>query len=300
MVSSIGMNVLRTLVVAGAAAVLYDAPAGALVQGQRPLTVSFAPAVIHPGDAVAITIGGAVEDDDIRATLFGGALSFTYDASDGRWRALAGVDLETKPGTYRLRITRRSTGIESTRSVTVAPKRFRVRRLRVAEGFVDPPKAALEQIARDGATLADVYARRSAKRWKGPFLPPVDGPASSNFGTRSYYNGRPRSPHAGVDFAAKLGTPVRASNFGTIAIASEMYFTGNTVVVDHGSGIISVFAHLSEFDAEAGDEVEPTTIVGRVGATGRVTGPHLHWSVRLAGARIDPLSLIAATKTLTR
>jgi murein DD-endopeptidase MepM/ murein hydrolase activator NlpD len=153
----------------------------------------------------------------------------------------------------------------------------------------------MEQIARDSALLADVYARSSPRRWSGPFVLPVDGRPSSNFGTRSYYNGQPRSPHAGVDFAGKPGTPIRAANHGRVVVSGPMYFTGNTIVIDYGDRLFSVFAHLSELHAGVGDVVEPTTIVGLVGATGRVTGPHLHWSVRLNGARVDPLALIAAT-----
>jgi murein DD-endopeptidase MepM/ murein hydrolase activator NlpD len=124
---------------------------------------------------------------------------------------------------------------------------------------------------------------------------PVDGKPSSNFGTRSYYNGQRRAPHAGIDFRGATGTPIRAANTGTVVLASPLYFTGNTIVIDHGARLFSVFAHLSEFRVKAGERVEPQTIVGLVGATGRVTGPHLHWSVRLNGARVDPLSLIAAT-----
>ena len=143
--------------------------------------------------------------------------------------------------------------------------------------------------------LAEAYARVSARKWTDAFVLPVDGKPTSNFGTRSYYNGQQRAPHAGVDFVGEPGTPIRAANHGEVVVAAPMYFTGNTVVVDYGDRLFSVFAHLSELHVKAGDTVEPTTIVGLVGATGRVTGPHLHWSVRLNGARVDPLSLVAAT-----
>jgi murein DD-endopeptidase MepM/ murein hydrolase activator NlpD len=167
--------------------------------------------------------------------------------------------------------------------------------LSVPGSFVDPPAEALEQITRDAEMLADAYARVSPRRWSGAFVLPVDGRPTSNFGTRSYYNGQRRSPHAGVDFVGEPGTPIRAANRGEVVVASPMYFTGNTIVVDYGDRLFSVFAHLSEIHAKVGDTVEAATIVGLVGATGRVTGPHLHWSVRLNGARVDPLSLVAAT-----
>ncbi len=178
----------------------------------------------------------------------------------------------------------------------IVPRQFRVRRLRVGSAFVDPPETALEQIKRDSDALAEAYARSTPKQWQGAFLQPVEGTPSSNFGTRSYYNGQRRSPHSGVDFGGEVGTPVRASNYGIVVLALPMYFTGNTVVVDHGMRLFSVFAHLSAFNVSAGDHVAPDTVVGLLGATGRVTGPHLHWAVRLDGARVDPMSLIAATR----
>ena len=194
-----------------------------------------------------------------------------------------------------MRIHRNGSSTPATRTLRVAPKQFRVRRLRVPSSFVDPPPEAVEQIVKDNAAFADAYARITPRRWIGSFVLPVDGTPTSNFGTRSYYNGVRRSPHAGVDFVGDIGTPVRASNHGEVVIAAPMYFTGNTIVVDYGDRLFSVFAHLSEFRVKPGDTVEPETIVGLVGATGRVTGPHLHWSVRLHGARVDPLSLVAAT-----
>ena len=266
----------------------------ALGQGQRAPVMTIFPRAIHPGDVVRISVNGRAEDR-IGATVFGQTLSFTFSESGRVWTALAGVDLEVKPGAYRLRLQRNGAAAR-TQTIRVVSKRFTVRRLRVAGAFVEPPPEALNQILLDGETLAEAYARVTPQQWTGMFVPPVDGPATSNFGTRSYYNGRLRSPHAGVDFVGKTGTPVRAANHGHVAVAGSLYFTGNTVVVDHGSRLFSVFAHLSEMHVKEGDVVGPDTIVGLVGATGRVTGPHLHWSVRLNGARVDPMSLIAATK----
>ena len=262
-------------------------------QGQRPLELALSPAQIGPGDVVRIGLGGAAEDQ-ITATVFGQELTFVFDDRAGVWRALAGIDLETKPGPYTLRIERN--GVAATRTMTVMPRRFTIRRLRVPNSFVVPPREALDQIAADNKMMADVYARVTPPSWTGGFVLPVDGTPTSNFGTRSYYNGVRRSPHAGVDFMSKPGTPIRASNHGNVALAAPLYFTGNTVVIDHGGRLFSVFAHLSAFQVEAGARVAPETIVGLVGATGRVTGPHLHWSVRLNGARVDPLSLVAATR----
>lgn len=257
--------------------------------------MSFAPSTLRPGDVARVDVGGVNGGDQITGSVLGQELAFHYDERQQQWRALVGIDLDTKPGTYRLRISRNADAGAVDRTLRIVPRQFRVRRLRVPGGFVDPSAEALEQIAADSVALAQAYALLTPRRWSGPFLPPVDGRPTSNFGTRSYYNGERRAPHAGVDFVGETGTPIRAANHGQVVVAAPMYFTGNTIVIDYGDGLISVFAHLSEFYAKAGDTVEPTTIVGLVGATGRVTGPHLHWSVRLNGARVDPLSLIAAT-----
>ena len=269
--------------------------AGARSQGQRPLEVSFTPAIAQPGDVARIDVNGLSGGEQLTATMLGQNLPFHFDALQQTWRALVGIDLDTKPGTYQLHIRRGGGATRTTRTLRIVPKQFRVRRLRVPENFVDPPAEVLAQIAQDRAVLADAYAHVSPKRWRGAFVTPVDGKPTSNFGTRSYYNGQPRAPHAGIDFAGEPGTPVRAANHGEVIVAAPMYFTGNTIVVDYGDRLFSVYAHLSEMHAKPGDIVEPSTIVGLVGATGRVTGPHLHWSVRLNGARVDPLSLLSAT-----
>jgi murein DD-endopeptidase MepM/ murein hydrolase activator NlpD len=269
--------------------------AAARAQRQRPLQVAFSLPTARPGDVVRIDISGLDDSERMTATMFDQELAFYFDEPQKRWSALVGIDLDTKPGAYRLRIERAGSAAQTTRTLRVVPRRFRVRHLRVADNFVDPPSETLAQIAQDSATLAEAYARISPKRWNGAFVAPVDGAPSSNFGTRSYYNGQRRSPHSGVDFVGETGTPIRAANHGEVVVAAPMYFTGNTIVIDYGDRLLSVFAHLSEMHVKPGDIVEPSTIVGLVGATGRVTGPHLHWSVRLNGARVDPLSLISAT-----
>jgi murein DD-endopeptidase MepM/ murein hydrolase activator NlpD len=125
----------------------------------------------------------------------------------------------------------------------------------------------------------------------------VPDPANSRFGTRSIYNGRPRSQHGGADFLSPAGTPVQAPNAAQVVLARDLYFLGHTVVLDHGQGLFSILAHLSFIGVHEGESVEAGQTVGRTGATGRVTGPHLHWAMRVAGARIDPLALVELLKT---
>jgi murein DD-endopeptidase MepM/ murein hydrolase activator NlpD len=262
------------------ATVLYSAVEAH--QSPAPLQVEFFPAESHPGDVVRIDVAGV---DSVSATVFG------KHVTDG----LIGIDLDTKPGTYAVTI-KTGDGRSATSSLRVLPKDFPVRRLRVAPAFVEPPAEEIERITRELKTTEGIFHTTTARKWRGGFLLPVDGVPNSNFGSRTYFNGRRRSPHAGVDFMAGRGVPVRAANTGLVALAEPLYFTGNTVIIDYGSGLYSLFAHLSEFRVKSGDVVSPETVVGLVGDTGRVTGPHLHWSVRLQGARVDPLSLVAATK----
>ena len=215
-----------------------------------------------------------------------------------RWRALVGIDLTTAPGTYPVRVDVDPGTDHAVYNLVVRPRRFRTRRLTVDPAFVSPPASARERIARESALMNETWRHPSPERlWKDTFVAPVDDAANSAFGTRSVFNGTPLNPHSGADFMSPAGRPIRAPNAGRIVIARDLYFSGNTVVIDHGLGLFSLLAHLSAFDVHEGGRVAAGDIVGRVGATGRVTGPHLHWAVRASGARVDPLSLLAVLGT---
>jgi murein DD-endopeptidase MepM/ murein hydrolase activator NlpD len=185
--------------------------------------------------------------------------------------------------------------IASSVTLTVARKEFGVRRLRVDPKYSEPPLAVRERIAREAKQLNEIYATVTPDfHWNPPIARPVDDPTSSPFGLRSIFNGLERSRHNGVDFRSTTGTPVHAPFAGRIALAEDLYFTGNTVVIDHGHGLYTVFAHFERTAVETGQTIARGDVVGYVGATGRATGPHLHWSVRLQGTRVDPLSLMRA------
>lgn len=182
------------------------------------------------------------------------------------------------------------------RTIVVTKARFRVRRLSVDPSFVNPTLDQQAQIDNDAALLRTVYAsRRDEADWALGFIRPVPQVANSAFGSRSVFNGEARAPHAGTDFLSPAGTPVVAPGAGVVVAARPLFFTGNTVVLDHGSGVFSVLAHLSDIAVQEGDVVAAGDRVGRVGATGRVTGPHLHWALRIGAARVDALSVLAVT-----
>jgi murein DD-endopeptidase MepM/ murein hydrolase activator NlpD len=250
---------------------------------------------MQPGELVVLTIDAPVAADLVTVTAFGRAIpAARVDAHS--WRALVGLDLEVKPGAYTALVTARTAaGMLSARQMlTIVPKRFPTRTLTVNPSFVEPPPSELERIGREAARLGELWASSSPRAlWTGAFVRPVPGAANSRFGSRSVFNGRKSSPHTGSDFLSGAGTPIRAPNAGVVVLAENLYFSGNTVVIDHGLGLFSLFAHLSSFQVHEGETVATNDLLGLVGATGRVTGPHLHWAVRASGARIDPLSLLA-------
>jgi murein DD-endopeptidase MepM/ murein hydrolase activator NlpD len=208
--------------------------------------------------------------------------------------AIVGISLDAKPGRHHLDVTGADGATEQI-AFTVTTKRYPVQRLTIAnDKMVNPDPADLQRIERETALMLaqyELYSTLSTEPF--PLSLPAHGAVSSNFGLRRILNGEPRSPHAGLDIAAKRGDPVLAPAAGVIALTGSFYFNGNTVFIDHGGGLISMLCHLSKIDVQVGDRVARGQLLGRVGATGRATGPHLHWSVSLNGQRVDPAATLA-------
>ena len=265
-----------------------------LVASQPALTVEAAARAVQPGEVVRLTITTASPMTSLTVQAFETTFE-SYRTTDTTWQALVGVDLDVAPGRHAVTITATDgtrTHISS-RTLVVSRKAFPTRRLTVEPKYVEPPAAVTARILREAERLNAIWAARTPERlWSGPFTAPVPDRANSAFGSGSVFNGQPRSPHGGADFLSPTGRPIAAPNAGRIVLAEDLYYTGGTVVIDHGLGLVSLFAHLSAIDATVGTSVASGDVVGRVGATGRVTGPHLHWTVRLAGTRVDPLSLV--------
>ncbi len=252
---------------------------------------------LQPGEVVQLTLTSPEPLESAQAEVFGKQFQFYSEGNSRIWHALVGIDLETKPGpqTVTVRaVTSRKTPVVLEHPLTVRSKVFPTRRLSVDEKFVNPPQEMLDRIERESRRVSEIVSAVTPVRfWKGAFDVPVPGPPISSFGKRSILNGQARSPHAGTDFEGSMGTPIKAPNRGRVVLAAELYYSGNTVILDHGLGLYSYFGHLSRIAVAEGEMVPAGRVVGEVGATGRVTGPHLHWSVRLAETRVDPLSLIA-------
>ena len=276
------------------AAQTFTAPPDAKAAAPVNVTVAVAARSVQPGEALILTLTTSDPVDEVRVSAFGHDLK-PFRTNPTQWRVLIGIDLDTKPGRYDVAISAGPTETDRiTHLLTVRPKTFPTRQLKVDPAFVNPPAEAVARIRDDAERLNGVWASSSATRlWSGPFVRPVPDAANSAFGSRSVFNGEPRSAHGGADFSSPAGTPVKAPNDGRIALAGDLYFTGNTVVIDHGGGLFSLFAHLRAISVRESEPVKAGVVVGEVGATGRVTGPHLHWTVRANDARVDPLSLLA-------
>jgi murein DD-endopeptidase MepM/ murein hydrolase activator NlpD len=265
--------------------------AGCLVLSADGIEISARSRAIQPGELVVLSIALPQHADRAFVRAFDRDV-VTFADGDRQWRALVGIDLDVTPGTYPVTVD--AGGLHARYDLSVAPHRFPTRRLTVDEAFVTPPASEEARIARDAQLLADAWKSPAPQRlWTDRFVRPVPGTANSAFGSRSIFNGKARTPHGGADFMSPGGTPIHAPNAGRVVIARNLYFSRNTVVIDHGLGLFSMLAHMSVMDVHEGDSVTADQIVGRVGATGRVTGAHLHWAIRAGGARVDPLAVLA-------
>jgi murein DD-endopeptidase MepM/ murein hydrolase activator NlpD len=233
-----------------------------------------------------------------RATLRDGEreIAMELDAGGRVFRALLGIDFESEVGRRELRVEAVGTGDEihrASKALDVRSGRFKTQNLDVAPAYVEPPEEEQPRIAADREKVSRVWAEAdTARRFEKAFRLPVASRGYGSFGVRRVFNGKPRSPHDGVDLPAPQGEPVVAPAAAVVALADELYFSGGTVILDHGSGLFTTYFHLSRIDVEAGEAVEPGQRIGTVGATGRATGPHLHWGARLHRARVNPLDLL--------
>jgi murein DD-endopeptidase MepM/ murein hydrolase activator NlpD len=170
---------------------------------------------------------------------------------------------------------------------------FGIQELSLPSSMVHLDEKTLERVNKEERRLNSLFrAFREERLWRGAFIQPVEGELSSAFGLSRILNGQLRSPHTGIDLGAEEGTPVLASNSGIVVLVETLFFSGKSVILDHGWGIYSMYFHLSEVLVKEGDRVDQGAILGRVGSTGRSTGPHLHWGIRMNGARVDPFSLL--------
>jgi murein DD-endopeptidase MepM/ murein hydrolase activator NlpD len=218
------------------------------------------------------------------------------------YEGLLAVDLEAKPAKYQVKVRGvdpSGKNLSGAAALEVKKVVFKTQNLSLPSAMVDLDPKTLERVNAESKRVEALFQRaRREKLWKGPFLQPVQGEISTPFGLRRVINRQNKSPHSGVDLRAAEGTPILASNSGAVVLVDDLFFSGKSVVLDHGQGIYSMYFHLSEVLAREGEKISRGDVLGQAGSTGRSTGPHLHWGVRVHGAKVDPFSLIRATEAL--
>ena len=241
-----------------------------------------------PGGVAVVDLGTGETAPNVR---YQGKPVLVIKEDQQRWIAIVGVPLSVKPGSQQI-----SVNGSQTLSFRVGNKHYREQRITLKnQQQVNPNPANLKRIGRELAEQTRAYQQFSPRQPSNLlFDKPVSGPLSSPFGLRRFFNGEERNPHSGLDFAASRGTPIKAPAAGKVILIGDYFFNGKTVFVDHGQGLISMFCHLSAIDVKLGAELPRGGVVGKVGATGRATGPHLHWNVSLNDARVDPAIFIGA------
>lgn len=245
-----------------------------------------------PGGIALIDLGDAASEPG--QVIFGGHRTPVIH-SGPRWIAVIGIPLDTAPGPQQARLKAPDSRDDRVLGFVVEPRQYAEQRLQVANSHhVDPDAAELRRIAEERVRIdraLETYSTDLAPRWTMPA--PVPGSRSSSFGLRRFFNDQPRNPHSGMDIAASTGTPVVAPAAGRVLESGDFFFNGNTVFVDHGLGVVTMYCHLSRIDVKPGDMVAAGAQLGLVGATGRVTGPHLHWSIAVNRAMVDPALFLA-------
>jgi len=285
----VGGSVLAVAAIARARA----APAGDCVAPT--LRIEASSKSPRQGGIVAVTLRSNVPLT--RATLSDGKheAAMEADTAGTTLRALWGIDFESSVGARDVQIEAVGRCADTHRSswdLRVVAGKFPSQQLKVDPAFVEVPPAELARVAADREKVARVWSSGGSRRlWDGPFRLPVDAEPRENFGARRVFNGKPKSRHEGVDLAAAAGAPVAAPAAAVVALADELYFSGGTVILDHGAGLFTSYFHLSRIDVKVGDVLAPGAILGAVGATGRATGPHLHWGARVNRSRVNALDL---------
>ena len=259
-----------------------------------PLSISLSTTTPALGDPVAVEVVASGHIDNLVLQWKRVAWPMR-EIAPGRYEGLIGVDLDDPPGPEAVAAEGFLDGarVRAEAEVTIFPRKFAVQELTLPEGMAEFDNATLVRIGAEAAELSGRFSRVTPPRWRIPFLPPVEEYRPANFGARRVINGHPRMPHSAVDITLPAGTPVRAIADGRVALAGEQFFGGRSVVIDHGGGVFSVYYHLKEFRVVEGQEISRGDRVGSVGSTGRATGPHLHFGVRVPGGRVDPTRLFA-------
>lgn len=265
-------------------------------KGGKGWSVAFRPAKLVNGGPIIFRVTAPAGLESLSGEWLEHRVFFAFDRKSKQWCGLAGASLDTKAGSYTLRLaggTKSGQSLSFAEQIGIARASYPSIAVTVAKQYTEPSAEQIAQSARDKAIKQEFLNRVTPERqWAGDFRVPVEARISDVFGTERTFNGQVQSSHQGLDFAVPAGTPVAALNSGTVLIAQPMFFEGNFVVIDHGQGLLTLYLHLSEFKVKPGDHVVAGQVLGLSGASGRATGPHLHVAVRWQGVYLDPAELL--------
>ncbi len=284
------------------------------VQGEEtpsPVTVTWSPQQPKQGDVIHLVFKAAEKIVLKEARIGSKSVPlFVFPNQTGEWHGLLGVDPNPQrlapgaPGDYEVKVQLASNSVSDTvemvkmASIHIFPKEFPKEHITLPSK-VQLSSKDLEQVRKDNTEISSLWPKVMPERfWQGPFIMPVEGRPGSPFGVRRWINGEPRSPHTGMDIKVPEGTPIKAANHGQVALVGDYFFSGLSVFIDHGQGLYTMYFHFSEIKVKLGEKVSKGDVIGLAGMTGRASGPHLHWGVRLGGARVDPVALIDVTKNV--
>lgn len=261
------------------------------------VTVEINYRALQRGEVIAAKINENSSVKEVQIQFLERRYFMAKSEEDSSFIAFIGLDLNLEPGSYTMEffIEKVFGGKEYIQTqIPVLEKKFPLKKLWVPREFVIPPVEFHERIKKEAELLRALYGEITPQ-WQGEgrFILPSSGRARQNFGERRIYNDIKRSTHTGVDISSPYGKPVIASNSGRVVLARDLYFAGETVIIDHGLGLFTVYCHFSKIKVKEGDRVKKGELIGEIGTTGRVTGPHLHWAVKLSGNRVDPFSLLS-------
>jgi murein DD-endopeptidase MepM/ murein hydrolase activator NlpD len=248
--------------------------------------ITFDPAQPGPGDLLVVTVKNAA--GPVKGTFNGKKIYF--NPSKKSLKAIVAIDYFTEPGKYDLDIS--SNGVVHKEIVEVIKKEYEVQHLTLPRNMVELSPRDEARAEREQRRLAAIWPKETNRSWKGDFVNPLDGDIITPFGVRRLINDIPKSPHTGVDVRGNKGDKIIAPNDAVVALIDNQFFSGKSLILNHGQGIYTMFFHLSKVLVKRGQAVKKGQAIALVGETGRATGPHLHWGVRIQGARVDPLELV--------
>lgn len=276
--------------------VIFSSAAIGAAHDRNPLKVKILPDVVHQGEVCLIRVSAPEPLQSIYAEFQGVKIPMGFAAGGIIAEALLGIDLDALPGRYEV-VIRSTSALQKffMKKVKLQVKKmhFPTQRLSLPPAMVDLDAKNLVRVNEEERRLKELFDKGRAERlWQGGFIKPVPGEVITSFGVRRVINNQQRSPHTGVDLKAEEGTPILACNNGVVVMVDDLFFAGKSVILDHGRGFFSMYFHLSQALVKEGEMIRKGDILGRVGSTGRSSGAHLHWGIRINGARVDPLSLL--------